>query len=374
MGMFFDKLMESADAIQSPGNVGVDLDAVADNIMGDDGIEAHRDEVEAAADGVVGDPVEEAAVIMYESEYNYNQLMKRIGIVELQEASHGRDFILEGADTKGFFNKVKDTLVSMFKRITEVFKSIFNKLTSSLSTDKALATKYAEAIKEGCKRKDEWEFNGYEIKDIDYNPANTTLAADCIKALEAAAKGETPALPSNIEICNAETKPFGITISADDKSAAAEMAKALEAKLFVKKKYGMGGDSISADTIINILKNDRETKAIRKNYDNVKKAYKEALGELKKIQTAIDSKYASVSTAFGIANHYVRALTYQKNVQHKVFALSLKAARVKRSQARRMALMWQKIGYRNGVGTKGDDKGNGQQPVNASAILNIDII
>ena len=104
-------------AVQDPDDIGVDLNQVEKDIAGPDGIEAHRDEVEAAEEGLIGDPVAEAFDIMYEAEYNYNQIMKCIGIHEISEASMGRELVLEAEDSKGFFARVKEILTKMFARI-----------------------------------------------------------------------------------------------------------------------------------------------------------------------------------------------------------------------------------------------------------------
>jgi hypothetical protein len=76
MGMYFERLLESG-VIQTADDTGVDLDAI------EQAVEEERGDLnDEAESGVLGDPdpVEEAAMIMYESTYNYNQLMKRIGM------------------------------------------------------------------------------------------------------------------------------------------------------------------------------------------------------------------------------------------------------------------------------------------------------
>ena len=99
--------IKESTAVQTPEDIGVDLDQVEKDIAGPDGIEAHRDEVEAAEEGLIGDPLEEAYFIMYESEYNYNQIMRCIGLNEISQAQLGRDLVLEAEDVTGFFATVK---------------------------------------------------------------------------------------------------------------------------------------------------------------------------------------------------------------------------------------------------------------------------
>ena len=127
MGIYTAKIaLESAvnpeDVINTPDNIGAELDEIEKAIAGPDGIEASREEIEDAQTGLIGDPIEEAFMIMYESEYNYNQIMHTIGIHELAAASMGRDFVLEAADREGFFKRISDWLKDMFAKIAKAFK------------------------------------------------------------------------------------------------------------------------------------------------------------------------------------------------------------------------------------------------------------
>ena len=167
MGIYKNRLLESAatdlDSVQTPGDVGVDLDQVEKDIMGPDGIEAHRDEVEDAVEGVVGDPIEEAYMAMYESEYNYGQIMKVLGMAELREASMGRDLVLEAADIKGFFANVKKIIKNLFAKVVEAFKKAINYITSTIASDKKLVEKYKDKIEAGWDT--DWKAKGYLFKD-----------------------------------------------------------------------------------------------------------------------------------------------------------------------------------------------------------------
>ena len=155
MGIFYNKLMESS-AVQDPDDIGIDLDAIEDNIMGDDGIEAHRDEVEAAEEGLIGDPVEEASMLIYESDYNFNQIMKAIGIAELNEAYAGREFLLEGENKKGFFTRVREVIGNMWASVTKFFNNCLNNIKEFCDVHKKLATKHRSEIEAGFAMRDKW--------------------------------------------------------------------------------------------------------------------------------------------------------------------------------------------------------------------------
>ena len=76
MAIYVKREAAVKDTIQTPDDIGVDLDQIEKNIAGADGIEAHKEEIENAELGLIDDAelAESAAMIMYESQYNLNQI------------------------------------------------------------------------------------------------------------------------------------------------------------------------------------------------------------------------------------------------------------------------------------------------------------
>ena len=177
MGIYSTKylLEEDLSSVQDPDSPGVDLDQIENDIVGDDGNEAHNEEIEDAVEGVIGDSLEEAYQIMYESEYNYNMLLQAIGMQELKEAVSGKEYIMEAGSVSAFFGRVKEIFVNMFKKITEFFKKVFNSIRSRLVNDKKFISMYESDIRTGAdilknngklKDKEGYSFDG--IKEIPY--------------------------------------------------------------------------------------------------------------------------------------------------------------------------------------------------------------
>lgn len=358
MSIFYNKLVESAvaDNIQGPTaeDIGNDLKQIEDNIMGPDGIAAHADEVEDAAEGVVGDPVEEFAFIMYESEYNFNQIMKCIGMAELHEMVNGKEeFILEGSNLTGFFDNMAKMFKNMFARITELFKVALTKMQDSVNIHKNFVKKYDSAIINGFDK--EWEVEAYDMDalNIDYT------AKDFISDNE---YGTTP----HAKIIKHVT---GVDIQ-NEEGAFGEMQAKLKDQIFVKKTYkSSDNDTKLRDEVRNILNGNDDIKAVKSAYDKVKESYKNALNMLKKAHSELSKKGADEADkkdqSAVLAS--ITCLKYEKQCQDAMFTQVLKARKIRRAQAFRLAMKWKSLGEKK-------DKGDGKKPVAESSIFNIDII
>ena len=340
MGIYSRKLFESApalDSVQNPNEVGVDLDQVEKDIVGPDGIEAHRGEVEDAVEGVVGEPLEEAYMIMYESEYNYGQLMRVLGIRELREASMGREFILEGADIKGFFTKVKEIFKNMFAAVVKAFKKVFSYLTSTFASDKALVNKYKDKITAGAET--DWKAKGFKFKDdiefsTYYKGSDWSNAA--IRDMEAIKKDGNKAFEPEADFKSKVIKDL-TNIDTDEIK---DMKDALDLELRGSKEpIDLNKSNVSAADVIAILSKDSEAKAIKASYNKIKGSYDEALKEINKLEKAVNAKdnEGSLDAAFAICEYYTRVLKFEKSVQNVIYSVTLKAAKDKRAQARKLA-------------------------------------
>lgn len=380
MGMYFERLLESG-VIQTDDNTGVDLDAIEQAV--EEEREGLNDEAES---GVLGDPdpVDEAAMIMYESTYNYNQLMRRIGMVELQEFSRGREYIMEGADIRGFFEKVKTILTNMFRAITRAFKNVLNRLVTTFTSDKKLATEHASAIKAGYEG--EWKFEGYKFPNepITYNckGLHDKMTSTCKKALDAVKniKGATEDDIKNLDPIVTRCVDHSVIIKENagvDAEDVSEMRKKLTEKYFGTGKvvFGTNGESYpgGADGVIALLKADKETKAIKEGYKKIKGDYDKALKAIKEYEKSVTNNakdYDNISAAYSICEKFSSATIFEKNVQNTVYSVCMKAAKAKRAQARRLALLWQRAGTKKNL----KDKHPKIQHNSASLFGNIDLI
>lgn len=347
MGIYSNLINFESAAVQDPDNTGVDLDQVEDAVMGDDGIEAHKDEVEAAIAGTV-DPVEEAYTAIYEAEYNYNQIMRTIGIRELSEAAYGREIVLESVDIKGFFNKCKEFFVAMFKRITEAFKNVAKTLMSSIASDKKLASQYASDIKAGFNGT--WSATGYVFND-DISLVNIydycdDYSSDRVKrVIDFRSKNPNSAYDDNYynkvskeEIMVKVAKKLGLGDVNTDKEYREALTKSLRGGN--DKPIELRG-AISYDQIIRNLKNDSEVKDIKKAYEDIKKSFNKTLTDLKTIEKAVEQQENSNAMKNKLMAYVSGAVASMKNiksVESITYSVTLNAAKQKRAQARKMAL------------------------------------
>lgn len=347
MGIYSNLINFESAAVQDPDNTGVDLDQVEDAVMGDDGIEAHKDEVEAAIAGTV-DPVEEAYTAIYEAEYNYNQIMRAIGIRELSEAAYGREIVLEGVDIRGFFDKCKQFFIAMFKKVTEAFKNVAKILMSSIASDKKLATKYAREITAGYNSN--WSATGYvfendislinvldTIHNIDKDSVSRSLAAkERIDANDDIYYNKL----SKEEIMGRVSRKnnLGSDISNDK-----EYREALTKKLRGGKDepIELNGSGLDDKQIIYNLKNDSEIKDIKKGYDDIKKSFNNTLTDLKTLEKAVQQENGSnaeKNKKMAYISGAVATMKNIKSVETITYSVTLNAAKQKKAQARKMAL------------------------------------
>lgn len=366
MGIYTTKFaLESGispdDVIQSPGDVGVDLDAVEDAIMGDDGIEAHSEEIEDAQSGVVGDPLEEAYMIMYESQYNMNQIMRAIGVSELREAGYGRELVLEAADIKGFFKKIKDAIVKMFARIVAVFKKSFQNIKTTFMKDKELCKQYRSVMQDGYNT--DWEIEGFNYKD------KITLDVDINRVKEYVKDTETgldylknPNAGAHADISMDDAKEFRRGLM---KEICGHEVDTIPEMVEIAYKFLRNGEespiklnksNVKFDTIIKILTSDNEAKALEDLLKKIKTSYKETLKDIKKMEDKLtaDDYGDNLARAINLCKSTSDLLVFEKNALNSACGVCIKAAKSKRSQARKLAMTW--VRSSNLIRTKKDGK------------------
>lgn len=378
--MAFYNIREAA--IQDPNDIGVDLDQVEKDIAGPDGIEAHRDEIESAEEGMIGDPVEEAFNIMYESEYNYNQIMRCIGIHELNEAAYGRDFIFEAADIKGFFTKVKEFFVSMFKKITDVTKTVLSKLDFQVKADKKFVTKYKKEIDGGSKLEG-WELEGYLFnKTIGLNTsafetAGNTMFNNAKNQLDTITEDEDGKSASEVYARYAEIYSDFNFVSLVNQIFRDKGFKIEKENEFSKKyieflrgdKVTLNKDNISkiGDSVTGVLNSDRETKAIREDYKKIKSNFNETIKKIQELENKIKPNDKHSALKIRMCDLAISGNKTCKNILHIAYTANMKVARAKRAQYRALAHKFVSI-Y---------NKKNGEkkaEPQHNSAMFSFDIV
>lgn len=352
--MIYSKLFEASveDAVQTPGDTGADLDQIEKNIMGDDGIESHRVDVEDAQDGVIGDPVDEFSMIVFESEYNYNQILQAIGMSELNETAMGRTVVYEAKTVKSFFEVIKDFLIGRFKQITEIVKNILAKMDLKYKIDKKFIDENKDKI---LKSSNNWSLKGYKIGKLDFasyynnNSNYPNNIRTSLKELRDSMKDGSSDVGVNKKIINGLktrlfTNPsnpaatcynmFGIKNANDN----TEFREALKEKIMGKDKVELN-TTVNARDVITILSEEKEKTAIKNAYNDIKKDLKNNLNQIKEWQNALDSNSANLSYEIEVCELGTRMIKYQTDVVNLAYGIFIKAANIKRAQARKIAHM-----------------------------------
>lgn len=344
MGIYSTKylLEEDLSSVQDPNNPGVDLDQIEKDIVGDDGNEAHSEEIDAAVDGVIDDPLDECYQIMYESEYNYNMLLQTIGLQELRESASGKEYIMEAGALSNFFSRVKDIFVSMFKKITEFFKKVFNAIKSRVVSDKKFIATYekdirdgAEVLKSNGKLKDK---QGYSFDNLK-KPSMLVGVYGYISTATRELAGEFDIHKYTEESKSNEiNKLFSSALKNNNVNKSASSISELN-KLLAEHYYGnkinVFNGNLTADGIISVLKDGSDTSEIQKQYNNLKKEYSDVLKGLKDMEKSATKEAKSNTTT--VCNFYINILRQESNINNAVFTSYTKAVKARRNQARKLA-------------------------------------
>ena len=348
--------VETPEKDPTPEYPGVDLDAVEKAII--DQTDEHdccyidKSHYES--------PVEECAAIMYESEYNFNQIMKCIGINELKEFSNGRDLILEGADLHAFFENVKKLIVKMAEGFMAMCQKAFTAIKNAITADKKLVGEYAKDIEVGF-GKDGWKFeNAWNLEALNakYNPPKHSIA-DIKLSVIIDDTTNTNTIPAGDTFSHiaAVKRISGIEVS-DESKAIVQMREALNKKFFVPTTYESGADNGLLNTVMSILKGTSDIDELNTAYNDIKSSYKKLINRLKTdenyvniygthISNIVDNKQKTIDVAGvqSLLTKYIELAKFEKNIQHNYFIVCLSAHKARRNQARKMALKWYNIGH-----------------------------
>lgn len=106
-----------------------------------------------------------ATEVVAESSRLYNNIMKSVGIAELQYfEEHGSEVIYEAGDISSFIEKAKAFFKKLIDKVKAIFHAFMAKLSTYVKDDKAFAKKYKnEFVDKWAKTKDDFEFKGYKF-------------------------------------------------------------------------------------------------------------------------------------------------------------------------------------------------------------------
>lgn len=350
MGYFYEKMLEAsavADAIQDPDNVGNDLNEIEDAIMGDDGIEAHRDEIEDAVEGMIGDPVEEASMLIFESDYNFNQLMRAIGITELNEACAGREFFLEGENMKAFNDNVVKFFKDAWAALCRIFKNVYTGIKKLLPSKSKFIKNNLVKIRQGYDRSN-WSVDMYDMDALaDMTHFSFNVAANGVIA------GDRAAIIKKV--------------SGVDASTIKDMANKVTENVFKKATYSRDNASPELfNTAIKLSKDPVDLNDLERQHKRIKGIYE---GYIKVVQ---GERLINDSDRKDMVEN-VNNIRFESNAVSKLYSIRLKAARQRNSQAWKLITKWAAAGGKKVEPSYNVAKPEGETK-NESSFMDIDII
>ena len=123
-------------------------------------------------------------ILVAEAEENWNNIMKAVGIYELNTLEEtGAEVVYEANTAASFLEKIKDFFKMIWEKIVAVFKKFFAMIDSWVKSDKDFVKKYEKALKGMTNTKD-FKFKGYKFTDgVSVNDANAKIESSFKKNL-----------------------------------------------------------------------------------------------------------------------------------------------------------------------------------------------
>ena len=307
------------------------------------------------------DPVAECMIAIYESEHNWNQIMNALATKEVHEAAMGRELVLESVDVKGFFEKVKQFFVTLWKKITAVVKNWLENASAVLRTNKSFVSKYGSKLDEGktayfadSKNK---AFKGYNFpndlktgaanmtkgfKAMDTGAANTMIN-DAIKALRSGQKITSEDV-ADLEKVNQILDALREAFCGKDVGAS-EYRKAVKVAFFgSEEKVTLDENAIvlKPDYIKGVLSSDMKMKEVKSAYADMKKSINNSIKAINEMEKAIKNSYKggeaseATSAALTMCSKCSSFMKDAKNIAHMCMTTFMKSAHAQAAQARRI--------------------------------------
>lgn len=306
--------------IDTTGDGAPELKEIEDVVANFDANEYEQTEAQDADFGSSDDPAEgealldETMIIIGEAQMWDNQIMQAIGIREVNALYEGKntDMLYEGVDDiKAFFKKIKDWVVSFFKKVWQVLKRYFANLSACVKTNNAFLKKYGSKLDEGAKAywdgTHKMELKGYpwtkmkgsidSLASVENSPANklTKMSKEVISAIKsdneevisAVAADSADTISSDMDKLRGEVCGGGSVSASDFREKLMQFFRGAEEK----SDYHMTGAEIKAALDTNTKK------AIKKAKENLNKSKTEMKQQITVLNTMEKSLQAKENKA-----------------------------------------------------------------------------
>lgn len=218
--------------------------------------------------------LEASYAIIAESEANYANIMKAVGIAELAVFEEsGQEMIYEAADVKGFFGKVKDFFVNLMKKVKGLFEKFFAMINSYAKSDKEFVNKYRKQLLAVNTR--DFSFKGFkftidQVKIKEYDQSGTTfinetfstmnISKDKAEIKDNMKKEDLEADIKKVEDSDFSDKMRGKLIGANSDLTASEFSKEIFEKLRDGEDTKTEQENVNVSTFLNDILSTKETK------------------------------------------------------------------------------------------------------------------
>lgn len=253
---------------------------------------------------VYGEDFMEAAMIAVgESEYNYSEIMKSIGIAEATAlAETGEPMVYTEGTVQNVIESVKKFILKIWEKVKALFKRFMMMLDSFIKTDKEFIKKYKGDIARKMNAVKDFKYSGYKFT-IDEH-ADIDKVGSSIDGVLKVKASEAEKYDELLE------KARGAAIGkSGDKLSGSDYTKELH-KLFRNDKSEKEElKDISWSEIISELESAAVSKkTVNKAYNDFQKKVNAALKELKAKETAADKKFDGKDTSeIDQINHDIKA-------------------------------------------------------------------
>lgn len=374
MGIFVNALREETEFLD---NTGFDAGAVTDP---DDKYEVELNDVAKAVEDINqnyadqssqeeldgqdldSNPVEECMISIYESEHNWNLIMNTLAMREVHEAAMGREVVMESVDIKGFFEKVKQFFVKMWKKITAVVQQWISNVAVVLKTNKQFMNKYGKDLQKGYDAY--YADSGYKnFKGYKFSSALDKAAMIGLFNGMKVADETQQSVNKLITAIKSGLHSHGTvgSYAAEDKYdpdkvrggfvgensvTAGDFTKTLKEKWFGsenKETLSKNDACLSVDFISSVLKSDMKMTDVRKAYNDMKKSFNTLLKSLGDLEKAINGSHkegkADEETSNAITNvsKWSSNVKECKNAAHIALTTFMRCSHARTAQCRRIA-------------------------------------
>lgn len=360
MGIYTNMLRESEEFM---GNTGFDSDLV---VGPDDEYTQSLADIEKATVEEINDeyaeeseqkeldgqdldsnPMEEAAIAIYESERNWNMILKAMGQHELHESARGHEVIMEAVDVKGWFAKIKQFFVDLWRKVSDAVSKWAGEVKGAINKQKSkIDEKFYNRVREGFTRYSGKGFKGIEFditedlvnedgmnKLIEENKKRLTIISNTANA--AAINGTSYAAAAD----DAST-----TFSADTEKDEYIEAMKDDFKDSMKKRVlndGKGNvkDCAKPDYVINVLKNGlvKDLAKVMSLYGKVRKSYSDIIKVLNKIEKQITKENKGLDQKIPSINKQITSQKQLKQIEFKAMTITMRKITARYRQCRKIA-------------------------------------